>query len=130
MIDHSSVAVSDYQKSKELYTKLLAPLGYTLKMDLADYHAAGFVSRGLDRSDFWIGQNEGQKAGGVHVAFTAQNKEEIAAFHQAGLDAGGKDNGAPGYRKDYSPGYYAAFIKDFDDNNIEAVWRDPNPPAA
>ena len=57
-------------------------------------------------------------------------EEEVDAFHKAGLEAGGADNGAPGYRTEYGPGYYAAFIRDPDGNNIEAVWHDPNPPQA
>ena len=121
MIDHTSVGVSDYHKSKEFYTKALAPLGYTVGMDLAEYKVAGFAHQG--GPDFWIGENKG--AGGTHVAFAAQSKAEVEAFYKAGTDAGGQDNGAPGYRKEYSPGYYAAFVKDPDGNNIEAVWRDP-----
>lgn len=122
MIAHASVGVRDYVASKEFYSKLLAPLGYTLGMDVPDYHACGFTQGG--KQDFWIGQNE--KVGGVHVAFTAASKEEVAAFHAAGLAAGGTDNGAPGYREDYSPEYYASFIHDLDGNNIEAVWFDPS----
>ena len=122
MIDHASAAVSDLEKSKPLYTAMLAPLGYELKMDLPDYGAAGYGTG--DRSDFWLGKKEG--ATDVHVAFIANSKEEVDAFHAAGLAAGGEDNGAPGYRTDYAPGYYAAFIHDFDKNNIEAVFRDPS----
>ena len=122
MIDHSSVGVRDYQKSKEFYQKTLAPLGYRLGMDLPEYQAAGFTQG--DRQDFWIGANA--NATPVHVAFVANNKKEVEDFYAAGIAAGGKDNGAPGYRKDYSPGYYAAFVLDFDGSNIEAVWRDPS----
>jgi predicted lactoylglutathione lyase len=124
MIDHTSVAVSDFEKSKAFYTKALAPLGYTLGMDLPQYKAAGFKDRGSDRQDFWFGAVE--KPAPVHVAFAAQSKEEVDNFHAAAVAAGGKDNGAPGYRKDYSPGYYGAFVHDMDGNNIEAVWRDPS----
>jgi catechol 2,3-dioxygenase-like lactoylglutathione lyase family enzyme len=124
MIDHASSAVSDYNKSKEFYTKLLAPLGYTLLADMPEYHVAGYGD--TDHADFWIGQHEHPKPG--HTAFRAKNKGEVDAFHKAGLEAGGRDNGAPGYRKEYSPGYYGAFIHDLDGNNIEAVWHDPNPP--
>ena len=127
MIDHTSVAVADYAKSKELYQKMLAPLGYEVGMDLPDYKAAGFKQAG--KQDFWIGQND-RSHGGVHVAFAATDKASVDAFYKAGIDAGGTDNGAPGYRKEYSPGYYGAFVHDFDGNNIEAVWHDPTPPAA
>ncbi|HEY0010398.1 MAG TPA: VOC family protein [Candidatus Paceibacterota bacterium] len=121
MIAHTSVAVKDFPKSKELYIKALAPLGYVLGMELAEYGVAGFTHEG--QVDFWIGKKD--SAGNGHVAFTAASQEEVQAFHKAALEAGATDNGAPGYRKEYSPGYYAAFVHDLDGNNIEAVWMDP-----
>ena len=125
MIAHTSVAGKDYSKSKELYEKMLAPLGYAVDMDVPEYKAAGF-KEGNNR-DFWIGETD--SASGVHVAFLAKDKDAVDAFYAAGLSAGGKDNGAPGYRKQYAAGYYGAFVYDYDGNNIEAVWFDPNPPA-
>lgn len=125
MIDHTSVAVADYDKSKEFYAKALAPLGYSLGMDLPQYKVAGFVCEG--RADFWVGEKS--PAGAGHTAFLAKDKAAVQAFYDAGLAAGGSDNGPPGYRKDYSPGYWGAFVRDPDGNNIEAVWHDPNPPA-
>lgn len=123
MIAHTSVAVRDYQKSKEFYQKVLSQLGYSIGMDLPEYNACGYKdAQGVQ--DFWIGQNP--SASGVHVAFLAKSKEEVDAFYKAGLLAGGKDNGAPGYRTQYSPGYYGAFVYDFDGSNIEAVWFDPD----
>ena|ERR1700739_2795559 len=120
MIDHTSVAVSNYQKGKDFYQKALAPLGYALGMDLPEYKAAGFKHG--DKQDFWIGEKT--PATGIHVAFTAESKDAVDKFHAAAIAAGGKDNGAPGYRKDYSPGYYAAFVHDADGSNIEAVYYD------
>lgn len=122
MIAHTSVGVKDYPSAKEFYKKLLAPLGYSIDMDFAEYKAVGFKDV---TQDFWIGEKE--SATGVHVAFLAKDSDAVDAFHAAGLSAGGKDNGAPGYRKEYSPGYYAAFIQDVDGNNVEAVWFDPKP---
>lgn len=126
MIDHATVAVSDYQKSKEFYAKLLAPLGYKMAADMAEYNVAGFADG--SGSDYWIGVKS--PAGNGHTAFAAKDKIAVDEFYKAGVDAGGTDNGAPGYRTDYGPGYYAAFVHDPDGNNIEAVWHDPNPPAA
>ena len=128
MIDHASAAVSNVARSKELYKAMLAPLGYELKMDLPAYKAAGFGTAQESRSDFWLGEIE--TPGTVHVAFVAESKEMVDSFYAAGLEAGGKDNGAPGYRESYSPNYYGAFILDFDGNNIEAVFRDPSKPSA
>ncbi|MEO6536403.1 MAG: VOC family protein [Candidatus Paceibacterota bacterium] len=122
MIDHASAAVTDLEKAKPLYTAMLAPLRYTLMMDLPEYGAAGYGTD--DRSDFWMGKVD--IATGVHVAFVADSAEMVQAFYDAGIAAGGKDNGAPGYRTIYSAGYYSAFVYDFDGNNIEAVWRDPS----
>ncbi|HEX5774693.1 MAG TPA: VOC family protein [Candidatus Paceibacterota bacterium] len=121
MIAHTSVSVKDYAKSKELYSQMLAPLGYSIGVDLEEYKAAGFTQRG--KTDFWIGES-GQSSAGVHIAFAAESQEQVQAFYDAALAAGATDNGAPGYRKEYSPGYYGAFVHDFDGNNIEAVWMD------
>jgi catechol 2,3-dioxygenase-like lactoylglutathione lyase family enzyme len=117
MIAHTGLAVSDYERSKAFYRKVLAPLGYKNNMEYGE--GAGFNDG--KNTDFWISKRSTVVPN--HVAFEARSREEVHAFHQAALDAGGKDNGGPGYR-DYWPGYYAAFIHDPDGNNIEAVWYD------
>lgn len=117
MIAHTSLIVSDYQKSKTFYSKALAPLGYSQKMEYGE--AAGFNDG--KNTDFWITAEK--KPVALHLAFEARDREQVQSFHQAALAAGGKDNGKPDYR-DYSPGYYAAFVLDPDGNNIEAVWYD------
>ena len=117
MIAHTSLPVSDYQKSKSFYSKVLEPLGYQNNME---YGEAGGFNDGKN-TDFWI-----SKKGSVepaHLAFEAKSAAQVQAFHKAALAAGAKDNGAPGYR-DYWPGYYAAFVHDPDGHNIEAVWYD------
>ncbi|WP_313351891.1 VOC family protein, partial [Paracoccus sp. (in: a-proteobacteria)] len=69
---------------------------------------------------FWIGSGRVAVAA-THVALSAPDRATVDAFHAAALAAGGRDNGAPGLRPDYHPGYYAAFVLDPDGNNIEAV---------
>jgi catechol 2,3-dioxygenase-like lactoylglutathione lyase family enzyme len=118
MIEHVSVPVSNVRTSKAFYSKALKPLGYAPWMALED--AVGFVEGG--HASLWIGRQK--KVVPTHVAFLARSRKAVQAFHAAALKAGGKDNGAPGYR-DYSPDYYAAFALDPDGNNIEAVWYDP-----
>jgi catechol 2,3-dioxygenase-like lactoylglutathione lyase family enzyme len=118
MIAHTGIAVSDYPTSKAFYEKVLAPLGYENNMEHGE--AAGFNDG--KNTDFWIGKSK--RVVPTHVAFEAKNKEEVEAFYNAALAAGGKDNGGPGYRRDYWPGYYAAFVYDPDGHNIEAVWYD------
>lgn len=63
----------------------------------------------------------GEKSGHLHLAFTAQSREQVQAFHHAALEAGGKDNGAPGLRPNYTGQYYAAFVIGPDGHNIEVV---------
>ncbi len=124
MIDHVSLHVSDFEKSKAFYSKALAPLGYSMKMEMAEWKVAGF---GENKPDLWIMAKGSEDED--HVAFSAKDKPMVDEFYKSGLAAGGTDNGAPGYRKDYSPGYYAAFVKDPDGHNIEVVFHDPNPSA-
>ena len=61
----------------------------------------------------------------IHLAFAADNLAQLEGFHREGLAAGGRDNGAPGRRLQYSPGYHGAFLLDPDGNNVEAVWHAP-----
>jgi predicted lactoylglutathione lyase len=119
MIAHTSIPVSNYQSAKDFYTKVLATLGYTNNMEYGE--AAGFNDG--KNTDFWIATNE-KGVVPLHVAFIAKSKQEVEDFYKVALEAGAKDNGAPGYRKDYWPGYYAAFFHDADDHNVEAVWYD------
>jgi len=119
MIAHTSLAVSDYPRSKAFYSVALAPLGYRNNMEYGE--AAGFNDG--KNTDLWITKEA--KIVPAHVAFQASSKQQVQAFHTAAIAAGGRDNGGPGYR-DYSPGYYAAFVFDPDGNNIEAVWYDPS----
>jgi len=95
----------------------LAPLGYRNNMEFGD--SAGFNDG--KNTDFWIAKK--QTVVPLHLAFEARSEAQVKAFHAAALGAGGKDNGAAGYR-DYWPGYYAAFVHDPDGHNIEAVWYD------
>lgn len=118
MIAHTSLPISNYKKSKTFYSATLKPLGYKNNMEFGE--AAGFNDG--KNTDFWITSSE--TIAPTHVAFEAKSKKEVEAFYAAALKAGAEDNGAPGYRPEYWPGYYAAFIYDPDGHNIEAVWYD------
>lgn len=84
--------------------------------DLPDH--VGFGDR--QKPCFWLGRGEPVR-GYVHVAFAAPGRESVDAFYRAALAAGGLDNGSPGLRPQYHPGYYGAFVLDPDGCNIEAV---------
>jgi predicted lactoylglutathione lyase len=85
-----------------------------------EYGEAGGFNDGKN-TDFWISRESTIVP--THIAFEAKSGAQVKAFYSAALAAGGEDNGGPGYR-DYWPGYYAAFIRDPDGNNVEAVWYD------
>lgn len=116
MIDHIGITVSDFQRSKDFYAEALAPLGYRVLAEYGD--SAGLGADG--KADFWISQGQHTKPH-VHVAFQCGKRAQVDKFHMAAVDAGGKDNGKPGIRKDYAPNYYAAFVFDPDGHNIEVV---------
>ena len=115
MIDHVTLRVSDFERSKAFYDCVLTPLG------LGTPHVHdGFAEWG----DFSIIADGKPLTENVHVAFAAASREQVAAFHRAALDAGYRDNGPPGERPVYHEGYYGAFVLDPDGNNVEAVFHD------
>lgn len=118
MIAHTSLPIRNFSESKAFYSATLKPLGYKNNMEFGE--AAGFNDG--KNTDFWISSSE--VIAPTHLAFEAKNQKEVEAFYAAALKAGGKDNGAPGYRPEYWPGYFAAFVYDPDGHNIEAVWYD------
>lgn len=115
MISHMSLPVRDLQKSKAFYLDALKPLGYEVVMEFPD--AIGMGVKG--NPDLWLVQ--GKNPEGFHVAFEAENRGIVQEFHAAALQAGAKDNGAPGLRSQYHENYYGAFVIDMDGHNIEAV---------
>jgi len=116
LIDHVHLRVSDLGKAKVFYRAALAALGRapTYESDEA-----------ISFDELWIDIAGHAGASRVHLAFQAEDEDEVARFHKAGLEAGGRNNGDPGERK-YHPGYYAAFLLDPDGHNVEAVFHGPN----
>jgi catechol 2,3-dioxygenase-like lactoylglutathione lyase family enzyme len=125
ILDHVTLVVSDYARSKAFYEKALAPLGIRPIMEFGQ--ACGFGRDG--KPEFWIGTGPTsfQKPEQLkiitptHLAFAARTRADVDAFYEAALAAGAKDFGAPGPRPQYHPGYYGAFVLDPDGHDIEAV---------
>lgn len=113
MYDHLGLKVRDAAASARFYSAALAALGIK-----GDADGAAFAPDGQDPGLYL---SEGEPGGPLHIAFRSGDRSAVDAFHAAGLAAGGRDNGAPGLREDYSPTYYAAFLLDPDGNNVEAV---------
>jgi catechol 2,3-dioxygenase-like lactoylglutathione lyase family enzyme len=121
MIDHVVLDVADIAASRAFYTRALAPLGVEVVLGLPNY--VGFGAAGRPR--FFVAAGRDRRTQQVHVAFSADDRATVDAFHAAALAAGGVDNGAPGPRPHYHPNYYGAFVLDPDGNNIEAVCHAP-----
>ena len=129
ILDHLTLVVSDYARSKAFYQKALAPLGVTVLMEFGE--ACGFGRDG--KPEFWMGVGPASfqrpehlsVITPTHVAFSARDRAEVDAFHAAAMAAGGKDFGAPGLRTHYHPKYYGAFVLDPDGHDIEAVFHGP-----
>lgn len=123
MIDHTGLVVSDAKKSRSFYESALAPLGYAMLMEIPKEHTRSRTVLGFGvapKPDFWIvdgAPNEPR----VHIAFRADNHQQVDDFYKAALGAGGRDNGPPGPRPHYHEKYYGAFVLDPDGHNVEAV---------
>ena len=125
MIDHIGIAVRDYAQSRDFYLKALAPLGIGMIMELGPEitgrgRVGGMGANG--KPFFWIAENA---IGHLHLAFVAETRAQVDAFHAAALEAGATDHGAPGLRPIYHPNYYGAFVIDPNGVNLEAVCHAP-----
>ena len=119
MIDHISIGVRDVGKTKRFYDAALKPLGYQCLSE-----SEGSLGYGSEAVALWISSAEHPVAAdmksGLHFCFSAPTQRSVDAFHAAALSSGGRDNGKPGLRADYGPGYYAAFVIDPDGYRLEA----------
>ena len=113
MFDHVHLRVRDLRASARFYTLVLTPLGFERTTDGDELIEFGALS---------LSQEE-PLAAPLHFAFLARTRAAVDAFHRAGIEAGYRDNGEPGLRPQYYGHYYAAYLLDPDDNNVEAVYR-------
>ena len=118
LIDHLQLVVRDLAASRRFYGAVFETLGVPIGGEAESWFWADelFVSSASSEAAL------GDLTGRCHLAFQANDRVAVEAFHKAGLAAGGTDKGAPGERP-YHPGYYAAFLLDPDGNNIEAVFH-------
>ncbi|ADO74788.1 VOC family protein [Stigmatella aurantiaca] len=122
MFDHVKFGVSDYAASKAFFVKALEPLGVAVLAEGVPTYGVELGGKGIP--SLVLFQTE-EKPAHLHLAFMAENREQVDAFYRAALEAGGKDNGAPGLRPKYHANYYAAFVIAPDGHNIEAVFQGP-----
>jgi catechol 2,3-dioxygenase-like lactoylglutathione lyase family enzyme len=113
VVDHVDLHAGDYRASVRFYETVLRPLGIPRLTETEEWTCFTNVNV-VDRRP---------ATENLHLCFFARSKDEVDAFHRAGVDAGFRSNGAPGYRE-YMPGYYAAYLLDPDGNNVEALYRE------
>ena len=120
ILHHVSIGTNDLEAACRFYDAVMAPLGSRRIMEVPSA-----VAYGKRFPEFWVGRPlDGATASagsGVHICFIAPSREAVDAFHAAGLDAGGIDDGAPGPRPIYGPGYYGGFLRDPDGHKVEAA---------
>ena len=113
VFDHVDMHAGDFAESARFYETVLAPLGIPRIAETDEWVC--FTNLNVARRQ--------PPTTGLHLCFYARSREAVDGFHQAGVEAGFRSNGDPGYR-DYAPGYYAAYLLDPDGNNVEALYRD------
>lgn len=125
MIDHITVSVSNVERSKNFYEKAFRPLGYKVSFGETGKFWAFDLGKGFLFEICSAKTTEAVTS--FHVAFRAKSQTNVQEFYKSALEAGARDNGAPGPRPDYTKNYYACFVLDPDGHNIEAVfdtWED------
>ena len=116
-VDHLTLRVRDLETSRRFYAAVLAPCGS--RESKGDWG----ISFGPPGSED-VAIAEGEPSAPIHLALSAPDRETVQRFYAAALSTGGRDNGPPGERPQYHPGYYAAYVLDPDGNNVEAVFHD------
>ena len=121
MLDHLGINCRDLAASAAFYDRVLGVLGHRRMMD---YEVA--IGYGTDQPSFWLSAwTEDTPNREIHVAFTAPSADAVRAFHAAALELGAEELHAPRVWPEYHPGYYGAFVRDPDGNNVEAVCHRP-----
>ena len=123
MFDHVKFGVSDFAASRAFYLKALAPLGVKIAGEGVPTYGIELVTPSSNASLVLF--QTAEKPAHLHLAFVAETRQQVDAFHRAAMEAGAKDNGPPGVRPQYNASYYAAFVIDPDGHNIEAVCHEP-----
>lgn len=122
MFDHLEFSVADIDASRRFYTQICRAIGMQEEFFDEGEKSAGFGHDGLVQLLLTEGKVTTPK---LHVCFAAQSKESVEAAYADAISGNGVDNGKPGYRDHYGPGYFAAFLYDPDGHNVEILYREP-----
>jgi catechol 2,3-dioxygenase-like lactoylglutathione lyase family enzyme len=119
-LDHVSLSVRSLRAARRFYEAALGAIGMRINMDVGDAFGMGSKQQKI----FWLARDR-RAAGDSHFAFRVDRRDDVDAFYDAAMSAGGTDNGKPGPRPGYGRNYYAAFVRDPEGNNIEVVCYTP-----
>ncbi|MEO7131226.1 MAG: VOC family protein [Dermatophilaceae bacterium] len=126
MLDHFGINCADLVASSAFYDAVLRELGFSRQLDYT--MAIGYGTDG--HAAFWISAWEGTETSReVHCAFTAASEGEVRAFYDKAIELGAESLHAPRLWPEYRPGYFGAFVRDPDGNNVEAVFHQAVPDA-
>lgn len=140
MLDHIYISVSNVPRSLAFYSAALEPLGWreigtydssTGPAGVPDLYGLADETYGSGvtvGSSIWLRQRQLGETG-LYVGFVADDEAEVNAVYSAAIEAGGTSEGEPGIRGYFGPSYYAANVGDFDDNHLEVVHKNFNPPS-
>jgi catechol 2,3-dioxygenase-like lactoylglutathione lyase family enzyme len=130
MYSHRTIGSANIPRAARFYDEVLKPLG--LKRRKTFKVAVSYAPQDFDgiNEPFWVvrpyDKKEASPGNGVTVAFNAESRAAVEAFHAAAIAAGGIDAGAPGLRTHYHPNYFGAYVRDLDGNKICAVCHHPD----
>lgn len=128
VFDHLSIGVSDLARSGAFYDAVLAAFGY-VRLSENPRHVAYGPPGFTGEPPFALlmrGPDDARPHNpAFHLAFAAPSRDAVDRFHAAAVRTGGTDDGPPGIRENYNPGYYAAFVRDPDGYRLEAVRHEP-----
>jgi catechol 2,3-dioxygenase-like lactoylglutathione lyase family enzyme len=116
VLHHVSVEVSDLERSGAFYDALLSPLGWRRQVE-----GGPVIGYGLSDPVFFVSARRPARPGGGHVCFAAKGIPAVKASWEAAVEAGGKDDGAPGHRPQYGAGYFSAYLLDPDGYRVEVA---------
>ena len=131
MLSYIRVGANDIPLSGRFYTAILIPLGYGktevpngVEFTFPDRTgrspgpAAVYVAKPYDGKEATVGN-------GSMTAFQAETQEMVRNLHAAGLEAGGSDEGAPGFRAEYSEHFYVGYLRDPLGNKVAIFCASP-----
>ena len=122
MLDHISIQCADVSSSAAFYDVVLATVGGGRILDFGEVIGFGVAGK----PDFWLSPRAtGEGFRESHIAFSAPDRAAVRAFFDAAVGAGAEVLHEPRVWPEYHPGYYGAFVRDPDGNNVEAVCHLP-----